>query len=231
MAYPCESPQAVRYEALCAYIRVRCRRCDSCLKARQHLWVLRAAHEQVSAKRTWFVTLTFGPKRRAAILQEASRMQGALSQPVRLVRASGWFVTTFLKRLRKAGFEFRYLIVAEPHRDGFPHFHGLLHDQRGDLDWKSINAQWSAGFLQCKLVRDAGALRYVTKYLSKGRYGKIRASSAYGGEFIECEAPISVSVSDTPPDLTATAVEKEGREEICLPVKEGERESNGPPPC
>lgn len=185
MAYPCESPQAVHYEALCSYIRVRCRKCTSCLKARQHLWVLRAAREQVLAKATWFTTLTFGPKRRAAILSAASQMDNRLSQPVRLVRASGWFVTTFMKRLRKAGFEVRYVFIAEPHRDGFPHYHGLLHDQRGDLTWKMITAQWSAGFSVCKLVRDAGAIRYVTKYLAKGRYGKIRASAKYGGDLEE----------------------------------------------
>lgn len=215
MAYPCEAPRAVRYEAAQLHLRVRCRRCKSCLEARRHLWVIRAAREQVKAKQTWFLTLTFGGKRRAAIMSEASRMDMKLSQPDRLSRAAGWFVSKFFKRLRKAGFEVRYLVVFEPHADGFPHIHALLHDQRGDLRWSHITAQWSAGFSMCKLVRDAGAIRYVTKYLAKGRYGKIRASGGYGAD--PEGAANSVSVLTSKP-VKKRAREKEGKKS---PKKEG----------
>lgn len=218
MAYPCEAPHPVHYRALCTYIRVRCRRCASCLKARQHVWVIRAAREQVRATRTWFGTFTFGPKRRAAIQQEASRMDHSRPQHARLTRAAGWFVTNFFKRLRKAGFEVRYCVIAEPHRDGFPHFHAIIHDQQGNLSWKDLTAQWSAGFSVFKLVRDAGAIRYITKYLAKGRYGKIRASAGYGADLVD-EAAISDSVQVVRPRRrdrragTTTPPNDEGKQE------------------
>lgn len=182
MAYKCTSKAAVKYEALCAWIYVRCRKCENCLKARRHVFQIRAAREQMKAKATWFVTLTFGPERRARIFRLASEMENSLSQQDRLVRASGWYVTKFIKRLRKAGFEFSYMMVAEPHRDGFPHYHGIIHDQRGTLRWAALDAKWSAGYSVIKLVRDIGAIRYVTKYIAKGRFGRIRCSQKYGDE-------------------------------------------------
>ena len=207
VAFDCTSPAAVRYEALCAHIRVRCRRCDQCLKARQWLWRKRAAREQVNAKRTWFVTLTFNRGSRARILEAASQHERNASQQTRLSVASGWFVSTFTKRLRKSGFEVRYLFIAEPHADGFPHWHGIIHDQRGNLSskvvykrdkktgllvpkticpdlertWSGANGDRLPGWIDTELVRDGGAIGYVTKYMAKGRYGRVRASLAYGG--------------------------------------------------
>lgn len=182
MSYPCTSSFNVDWEVLQTRIRVRCRRCENCMLARRHKFMIRAAREQIRAKHTWFVTLTFGPRRRSAILAAASRLDHRKDQSARLVQASGWYVTTFTKRLRAAGFDFRYLFVAEPHRDGFPHYHGLLHDQSSALSWDGISDEWNAGYSVVKLVRDVGAIRYVTKYIAKGRYGRIRCSSGYGAE-------------------------------------------------
>lgn len=99
----------------------------------------------------------------------------------RLVTAAGRYITTYTKTLRKRGFQFRYIFVPELHRDGFPHFHGLIHDQGPDLiKWADLAACWVAGFQVSKAVRDARALRYVTKYLSKDRLGRVRASLNYG---------------------------------------------------
>jgi len=241
MSYRCTSTQAVRYEALCSYIRVRCRRCDKCLEARRHIWMLRAAREQVKAKRTWFVTLTFGPKGRAAIMSSASARDNGISQPVRLQRASGWFVQTLVKRLRKQGFGLRYLFIAEPHLDGFPHWHGLVHDLTG---WSSleqvfrkqkdgsfrlmticpeIENEYLTGRCAAELVRDAGALRYVTKYLAKGRFGKIRASRAYGEE--ECVP----EPSDSALHPSSLLERKEREEEGSLPLRRGERKDSPTP--
>lgn len=180
---------------------MRCRRCPECLKARQHQWVIRAAREQMRAKRSWFVTTTFGPKCRAAVLSGASSLDGELSQQARLVRASGWFVSGFFKRLRKAGFAVRYVMIPEPHGDGFPHWHGLIHEAdeqfveklimkkdkktgqyRPAICSPEIESTWNLGWCDTEKVRDAGAIRYVTKYMAKHRYGKIRASIAYGAD-------------------------------------------------
>lgn len=140
----------------------------------------RAAHEQAFAKRTWFSTYTFRPAERAKVMKLASSMNREKTQGGRLVAASGVSIAKYFKRLRRAGFELRYLCVPEPHRDGFPHWHALVHDQRGDLNWETLSSQWRDGFSVVKLVRDAKALRYVTKYLHKANHGRVRASLNYG---------------------------------------------------
>lgn len=176
----CTSPVGVYWSALCSYVYVRCRRCDGCMRLRQYSWMARAAHEQAFAKRTWFVTLTYGPNRRAAIMASASsRIESGLPASKRLITAAGGYVSGLCKTLRKRGFEFRYLWVPELHRDGFPHWHGLIHCTDA-LRWADITEAWSAGFSVVKLVRDANALRYVTKYLCKAKLGRVRASIHYG---------------------------------------------------
>lgn len=179
--YRCQSPVRVWYEAAQGYLDVRCRRCDRCRLMVQYSWLARSAHEQARAKGVWFVTLTFGPVRRREIFASASAMsENGASSTNRLVRSSGRHVAKFFKLLRKAGFKFRYIFVAELHRDGFPHWHGVLFDQVGNLHWESIDKAWSSGFLVAKVVRDANAIRYVTKYIAKAPVGRVRASLNFG---------------------------------------------------
>lgn len=180
LRFKCSSPLRVEWAALQSSIWVRCKRCEGCRLLRQYQWIARAAHEQAFAKRTWFITLTFRPVERARIMQRASARARAKTPGQRLVAESGVSVTKFIKRLRKPGFAFRYLWVPELHSNGFPHWHGLIHDLRGDMLWKDIASQWRDGFSVVKLVRDAKALRYVTKYLSKENSGSPRASLGYG---------------------------------------------------
>lgn len=149
------------------------------MRLRQYSWMARAAHEQAFAQRTWFVTLTYGPNRRSAIMRSASQAKSGPTSTRRLITAAGCYVSGLCKMLRKQGFEFRYIFCPELHRDGFPHWHGLLHCD-DELKWAHITDAWSAGFSVVKLVRDANALRYVTKYLSKERMGRVRASLHYG---------------------------------------------------
>jgi len=203
MAYPCTNSYTVDWEVLQTRTKIRCRRCENCMKARRHQWMVRAAREQVHAKATWFVTLTYGPLSRQKILETASELPRSHSQQTRLVLASGWYVSSYIKRLRSADFGFRYLMVPEPHRDGFPHYHGLIHDQLGTLGRKmvlkkdkrtgerrpvfvcpEIEEVFGYGFVDSELVRDKGAIAYVTKYIAKGRFGRIRASRGYGGEHL-----------------------------------------------
>jgi len=181
----CTSPIGVYWPALCTYIYTRCRWCEGCMRARQWAWVSRAAHEQVRAKTTWFITLTYGPNRRRAVMAAAMAADRHKGSEERLVAAAGTYVTTYMKTLRKRGFEFRYLCVPELHRDGFPHFHGLIHDQVGNMTWNDVASAWSAGFSVVKVVRDARALRYVTKYLGKAKLGRVRASLKYGASLMD----------------------------------------------
>lgn len=150
------------------------------MRMRQWAWTARAAHEQVFAKRTWFVTLTYGPAHRRAIFSAASGMDRNKSSEERLITAAGSHVTGYIKRLRKSGFAFRYIMVPELHRNGFPHYHGLIHCQQDKPAWADLTEHWSPGFSVVKLVADANALRYVTKYLSKYRLGRVRSSIKYG---------------------------------------------------
>lgn len=181
----CSSPIGVKWRALEAYIYVRCRSCSGCMRLRQYSWMAKAAHEQAFAKRTWFVTLTFGANRRRAIFNAASAMDKPTDPGKRLIKAAGVYVSNYTKLLRSKGFAFRYVCVPELHRDGFPHFHGLVHDNRGDLTWDDLTDAYSAGFSVVKIVKDANALRYVAKYLSKEKLGRVRASFQYGAPSIE----------------------------------------------
>lgn len=159
------------------------------MKMRQWSWTARAAHEQAFARATWFTTFTFKPATRHAIFQAASALDSSVGTSTqRLIRASGSYITEYLKRLRKADFALRYIQVPELHRDGFPHWHGLIHVPEGGANWADLHGAWSGtvddpagyGHAVVKLVRDANALRYVTKYLSKERLGRVRSSLNYG---------------------------------------------------
>lgn len=187
----CSNPVRVAWPALCVYIGVRCRRCSGCMKMRQYSWMARAAHEQAFAKRTWFVTLTYGPVRRRAIFAAASAAERDKGPGQRLITAAGTYVTAYAKTLRKRGFVFRSIFVPELHRDGFPHYHGLVHDQVGgpDIAWGDLTSAWSAGFSVVKVVKDANAIRYVTKYLSKAKMGRVRASLCYGAPGLDLVDP------------------------------------------
>lgn len=149
----------------------------------------RAAHEQALAKKTWFITLTYAPRHRESILIRATREGSEQSTGRRLVSAAGSYVSDYFKALRKRGHEFRYLCIPELHRDGFPHWHGLVHSKSGELTWSDLTLAWSCGFSVVKLVRDANALRYVTKYLCKEKLGRVRASLNYGASGLEAERP------------------------------------------
>lgn len=183
---------------------VRCRKCPACLKARSHHWAERAAMETLQAPRTWFGTLTFAPSERWATEARArARSAEAWAQPIarrwdeddagfanrvrvarfiRMHQANGPLLTTWLKRIRKeSGATLRYLLVAEAHKDGTPHYHCLMHEAHsaGRVLHKTLANQWTHGFSQFKLA-DPAAAKYVCKYLAKSAEARIRASLDYG---------------------------------------------------
>jgi hypothetical protein len=147
------------------------------------------------ANRTWFVTLTFAPEQRFRVKQEASKAS-RIYAPERfeitltdheqfsaLASAAGKHVTRWLKRVRKnSGARFRYLLVAEAHKDGFPHFHLLLHEGTSIVTKRTLQGAWTAGFSSAKVVDCANgkAGYYVCKYLTKSVSARVRASLKYG---------------------------------------------------
>lgn len=173
----------------------KCRKCDPCLHARRLVWQDRTRFEVASAPRTWLLTLTNSPTRHARELALARRYlakQGvdydALPYGEQFALRSaemGKELTKFFKRLRKnSDAPFRYLAVTEMHKSGLPHLHVLLHEQdllrplRKDM----IQSCWGNGFSNAKLVKSTAQAVYVTKYLSKTKVARVRASLSYGSD-------------------------------------------------
>lgn len=165
-----------------------CRRCQACLRSRARLWSTRGEQEIAGSTRTWFGTLTLGPQ-----VQMANAMRARLRHPDfnmasderrfgYLVQAAGPLVTKWLKRVRKeSGARMRYMLVAERHKSGMPHFHIIVHEAsiatpiRKDV----LRRQWYHGFSRWKLATK-GAARYLCKYLAKEAASRVRASCRYG---------------------------------------------------
>ena len=159
---------------------VRCRKCPGCLRARRHLWQLRAEAEFIQADRTWFFTGTFR--------QQFHDLESVNEE-----------VTRFLKRLReRTPDKLRYLLVPEEHKSGALHVHALLHCKES-LTYRHVQKSWQAGWMDCKLAnwKHPG---YVTKYVTKSvsdatsskRRPRIRASRCptYGEVVIQRDAEI-----------------------------------------
>lgn len=171
----------------------RCRKCENCLLAKSLFWKERAVAEMAVAVRTWFVTLTIAPKWRLEfeyktdhrLLKKGWGRNSGLTDYKRkseLSRLIGREVTKYLKRLRsKYKVKFRYLLVTEYHKDGFPHFHLLIHETTGAMTKREIQGDWVIGFSNCKIAEPSKA-SYVCKYVSKDARNRIRASVNYGAK-------------------------------------------------
>lgn len=174
-------------------IETRCRKCDKCLAHRAWKWRTRALEEVRLANRTWFGTLTVSPDNHFLAL---ARVRAAASAGgvdfdtlgeqerwLRLVAEHGRDLTKYVKRLRKnSQVPIRYLIVAERHKSGLPHFHMLVHERGEPIRHKLLSEQWNLGFEKWRLTSplEPKAALYLCKYLSKGLDARVRASQAYG---------------------------------------------------
>lgn len=173
------------------HLYVRCRRCPECLRQRGRVWTARAAVETLAAKRTWFGTLTLSPDRATQARYAADRAapdgylvdQRPADHFKRMCDHVSPELTRFLKRVRKnSGAAVRYLLVAEAHKSGMPHWHILIHEYAGEARKRTLDGAWRYGFSQFRLVDndDTRVVRYVTKYLAKDALARIRASVSYG---------------------------------------------------
>lgn len=172
-------------------IAVRCRKCRTCLKARSVHWRMRAVSELAAASRSWFGTLTLSPDSQFRMLSKcrlrlaAQRLDfdelGMDDQYRERVREISKEVTKYLKRVRKqSSASFRYMIVAEKHKNGLPHFHLLLHEGVSPVRHKVLVEQWNLGFSKFNLVEGKHPAFYVAKYLAKSAEARVRASVGYG---------------------------------------------------
>lgn len=190
--FPHEAPLVVTME-------VPCRRCPRCLARRARHWRIRAQEEISAAPRTWFGTMTLRPEEHNRALYAAHlRLSkggtdfGQLSpcEQFREVHTEiGREVTKWLKRIRKeSGARLRYILVAEKHKSGLPHYHMLVHETvgGGSVKERTLRKQWLLGFSLWKLVENhQGAARYVSKYLSKSAEARVRASLRYGSPSLD----------------------------------------------
>lgn len=172
---------------------VRCRKCPSCLRVRAYTWRWKAMEEWRAANRTWLATLTLRPEAYVMLLSKARVAESKrgwsfekLSEHEQFVAVDRQMygdVQLWLKRLRKnSGQPLRYLAVTERHVSGVPHMHLLLHEPGPPLTYNNdLKGSWKLGFDSYKLVADARAAGYVTKYLAKEISARVRASGRYGG--------------------------------------------------
>lgn len=155
------------------HMYVPCRKCETCLRRRGSVWKHRAQQEFKSATRVWFCTYTVRPDDRFVLSLKAGNwdfkdVYSELSKEF----------TKYLKRLRHKA-KFRYLLVAEEHKDGFPHLHALLFERGEQLKKRDIQAEWKLGFSSAKLS-DLESSIYVCKYLTKSNLARVRASLKFG---------------------------------------------------
>lgn len=172
-------------------ILTKCRRCAPCLKARSLEWTYRAKRELRAAARTWFGTMTLSPGEHFLAsarweYAKAGRTWAELS-PDEQFQAEHEVIckeiTRWLKRVRKeSGAPLRYLLVAEAHKSGLPHYHILVHEVSPlhTVGERVLRRQWKLGHSKFKLVEGTATAGYVAKYLAKAALARVRASVRYG---------------------------------------------------
>lgn len=183
--------QNMRGLPLQVILKLRCRRCEACKKAKRNSWSYRAKSECAKSQRNWFVTLTLGN-----LFRDAIPMDKRLIEMQKLV-------TKYFKRLRKnTGAKFRYLCVFELHKDGTPHAHLIMHDTDSRLRERTITHTWLAGFSQARLVnidKSHNAVHYVVKYLTKDTQSRVRSSLHYGLDHSPSETTDVINPDPNPP--------------------------------
>lgn len=132
-----------------------------------------------------------------------------------LCREFGAELTLYLKRLRKnTKAKFRYLLVAEKHKSGLPHFHALIHEEEeGGLLHAQLTSTWKLGFTKFKVVNAVQTAWYVAKYLAKSSEARVRASRCYGqsqGQEMSSERHSAAQTTQRDPPRHSSAVQSTG---------------------
>ncbi|QIG75998.1 replication protein [Rhizobium phage RHph_N39] len=179
-----------------------CRKCPKCLRIRALKWSERAMNQTGNSLRTWWCTFTMNPHwQHRVFMEELARktQRGYLDADFNdeakefLLRCQGGLklMTKFWKNVRKPQkgeepIQLKYLLVAERHVSGLPHYHALVHEQAGSVTYRRLSSRWLRyGFFHGKLVgtddlSPKKAASYVTKYIAKDMLCRVRASERYG---------------------------------------------------
>lgn len=144
-----------------------CRECKQCLEDRIKDWTGRCIAESKTCVAAHVVTLTYGD-----VVQSVGK-----DKPLEAVRLTYQDVQGYLKRLRYAGFKFRFFAAGEyGSLKGRAHWHLIIFWQcepplsirireRYVHQHKAVNL-WPFGFSFWDEA-DAGTVRYCTKYINK----------------------------------------------------------------
>lgn len=194
----------------------RCRECDNCLRHRATMWAARAESEWLlTPGRTWKGTITIAPQfvlkyELAGMSSIDSRLrEGEELSSVRFAvvyEQASKDITLALKRWRKRLKKpFKYLLVAEAHKSGLPHFHMLLHERNANQQIRhaELKALWRQGFTDWELCKDVAGATYLCKYLSKSLLGRVRPSQQYGKVPLDAARQLAqhvVGAREIPPD-------------------------------
>lgn len=196
-------------------LETRCRKCGNCRRVRSRLWRQRALTETKLAARTWMATYTLRPneqERSLWVARERMEKMGidfdTLDQERQFIERTATIQPAFtkmIKRIRKnysrayhrgkgpmVYLPVRYLLVAEAHKSGLPHFHALIHqiDPDRPLLRKFMDDEWPLGFEYYELLKDPAKATYLCKYLTKSAAARVRASQAYGTRELEYQETI-----------------------------------------
>lgn len=164
-------------------IRLPCGKCIECRIEYSRQWAVRGVCELASVSKAAFVTLTYRDE--------------CLPEGRSLVKAD---YQKFLKRLRRAGFKFTYMLCGEYGSQlGRPHYHAIIFgedfksgsvlapvEQSKDMPLyvsPALNKAWDKGFVVFGDVSFA-SIQYVAKYVTKKVTGEL-ARDHYGDKLPE----------------------------------------------
>lgn len=137
-------------------LRIPCRRCPACVKTTRDEWVNRMKLEAVGKRRPFFITWTFSEDNYhdtpSYVLDEIQKL---------------------FKRLRFKGYDLRFFSCIE-RGSKYNRLHGhtiLWSEKLSDLSFEQrslvLRKAWGLGAIDIQTVKTPGALRYITKYMSK----------------------------------------------------------------
>lgn len=190
----------------------RCGKCGPCREHRRKTWMARAVVEHNRSARSWMVTFTLSPAWQAELSVKADKLyrqkhanadlptskQERLDLKMRVLKR---LIGRWLRVLAGPGStasKRAYVLVAELHKSGEPHFHMLIHEReagsifrdedchftrRGEYfvgDESRAKKLWRFGFCRISMCKDEAGAVYVMKYLAKTQTYRVAASQHYG---------------------------------------------------
>jgi len=153
----CKNPRPMQYKD--RQISVACRKCEDCIKARKRHWIGRLMAEQQTCHSVWFMTLTI---KGGYDNEDAYRLNYADIQKM-------------FKRLRKAGYRFKYVAVGEyGGEENRAHYHVEIFwqdrpppaefNRRKGYEWE----YWEKGNACIEIPRSQQACAaYIMDYMNK----------------------------------------------------------------